>query len=538
MQTLGDGTNSLSRHRTTLQKVVETGFLSATWLALGLYLEIFGPTLIDLKIKTNSNYEDVAVAVSGRSVGLFIGGVFGGVMVDKFGHFCHVLIAVSLDVAAIATVIAPWSPGPEVLWVCCAVGGTVETVINVAGQRLILNMWKEKSASPMHLLHMGYGIGSFIVPLYSNPFLAVPMPTAVPNLTYTTIDYSDTTTILNDIYNHTDTAIMNDSNRSLSVEPVRYLKESRIEYAYAISAALVALMSIVFYSYQIQENIWRSKQKRFFASQNDHEHKPGERNLNRRDSGGIQSRSFREMFNPATCSGGRLWYSIQLLVILFVFFGNANGGERLIGGFIRSFSVDQLGFASAEASYLNTSFWISFTMGRFIFFIAARWIGIRKLILIETCGITLTAIFMTIFAVDHTMAYWVLLQSLGIFEAPLWPSMMAWTDYHMELTGVATTVFLFAGAIGGIIHLRLIGYLYEHLGPRTFLYQLLGYGVLALSLAIILTLVGAQHGSRFKWKRSEYEYEYAVENDQPVTGELLRKSSDEETSQSVKDSNL
>ena len=34
MQTLGDGTNSLSRHRTTLQKVVETGFLSATWLAL------------------------------------------------------------------------------------------------------------------------------------------------------------------------------------------------------------------------------------------------------------------------------------------------------------------------------------------------------------------------------------------------------------------------------------------------------------------------------------------------------------------------
>ena len=52
-------------------------------------------------------------------------------MVDKFGRFCHVFIAISLDVAAIATVVVPWSSGTAVLWVCCAVGGTAETVINI-----------------------------------------------------------------------------------------------------------------------------------------------------------------------------------------------------------------------------------------------------------------------------------------------------------------------------------------------------------------------------------------------------------------------
>lgn len=43
----------------------------------GLFLEITGPTLIDLKIKTGADYEEVAVAVSGRSVGYFIGSAIG-----------------------------------------------------------------------------------------------------------------------------------------------------------------------------------------------------------------------------------------------------------------------------------------------------------------------------------------------------------------------------------------------------------------------------------------------------------------------------
>ena len=43
----------------------------------GLCLEITGPTLIDLRIKTGADYEEVAVAVSGRSVGYFIGSAIG-----------------------------------------------------------------------------------------------------------------------------------------------------------------------------------------------------------------------------------------------------------------------------------------------------------------------------------------------------------------------------------------------------------------------------------------------------------------------------
>ena len=64
-------------------------------------------------------------------MGLFIGCIFSGVLVDKLGRFCDLFIAVCLDVAAIVTVIIPWASGIAVLWVCCTIGGVMETLINV-----------------------------------------------------------------------------------------------------------------------------------------------------------------------------------------------------------------------------------------------------------------------------------------------------------------------------------------------------------------------------------------------------------------------
>ena len=339
------------------------------------------------------------------------------------------------------------------------------------------------------------------------------------------------------MYDHQDISFPNETTTNGELHQTNeqakvYLRESRIEYSYAISGCFVALFSVVFYYYQVKEcrnfRLASKEPKR----EEQHELRYDKYNCS---SDGIQSRTFREMFNPGSCSGGRTWYTVQLLVVLFLYFANSNGGERLVGGFIRTFSIDQLGFGTYEASYLNTSFWISFTVGRFTFFIAARWIGIRKLIIIETCGLTITAILMNIFAVNNPLAYWVLIQPLGFFEAPVWPSMMAWSDYHIELTGVGMTLMLFAGGIGGICHLRLIGYLYEHHGSRTFLYQMLGFGILALVLAIILTVIGSQHGSRFKWDRDTSVH---VDDNEPVQTELLLHHSADRSEKEEKSSNL
>lgn len=70
-------------------------------------------------------------AISGRSAGYFIGSLIGGPLVDKLERYCDLMIAICLDGAAIATVISPYSPGVNVLFVMLILGGTFEGIINI-----------------------------------------------------------------------------------------------------------------------------------------------------------------------------------------------------------------------------------------------------------------------------------------------------------------------------------------------------------------------------------------------------------------------
>ena len=93
-------------------------------------MEIIGPTLIDLKTRTNSSYESLAAAVSGTSVGYFIGAVIGGFLIDKFGLFLDLTVAVGLDLGAVGTVAIPWVPNTQLIWLLCCLQGTSTGIVN------------------------------------------------------------------------------------------------------------------------------------------------------------------------------------------------------------------------------------------------------------------------------------------------------------------------------------------------------------------------------------------------------------------------
>ena len=337
-------------------------------------------------------------------------------------------------------------------------------------------MWQEHAASPLHVLHGGFGIGSFIIPLIANPFLAVPGESE-NNLTQ---------------FNNTSNAPLITTPSQIStttVEPEFYIKPSRIEYAYFIAAAITISLSLVFYAYHFMgantRNNIRIQSKK-------------EKETLGTNSADNKTLTFREMFNPATCAGGRIFYGLQIFGLLCLYFFNSFGGERVAGKFIRAFSIDQFGFSTDEGSYLNTCFWISFAVGRALGFLTARWIPIRILILLETGCFLITTICLVIFGGNSSTALWVLMQPVGFFEAPLIPTGIGWANFHVQMTGIAITIILLGGSLGGVVYMKLIGYLYDHYGPRSFLYVLLGHGILVFVLAIILDLVGAQHGGRYK----------------------------------------
>lgn len=52
-------------------------FLIICFQTQGLFGEITGPTLQDLKLRVNTTYEEVSKAIEGRSAGFFAGAVLG-----------------------------------------------------------------------------------------------------------------------------------------------------------------------------------------------------------------------------------------------------------------------------------------------------------------------------------------------------------------------------------------------------------------------------------------------------------------------------
>lgn len=97
----------------------------------GLFLEITGPTQKDLKLRANLNYEDVSRAVSGRSIGFFIGAAIGGFLVDKLDPYCDLMLAVCLDLGGTATIIAPYAQSIGLMWFLFVMQGTFEGIINI-----------------------------------------------------------------------------------------------------------------------------------------------------------------------------------------------------------------------------------------------------------------------------------------------------------------------------------------------------------------------------------------------------------------------
>jgi fucose permease len=353
---------------------------------------------------------------------------------------------------------------------------------------------------------MGYGIGSFIVPLYAYPFLAERTLVEINETSDTSLNNGSTTVTwismphssFHGNFSKGHFRIMNSENESiLNKQSSKFVitGESKIEYAYGIAAASLFLCSVSFLVYQILEVQYVKREQRpkatFKLSYNQTSVRSNKFIKNTKEM------TFLQMINPATCADGRLWYGLKIFTFIFIFMGNLGGCERMIGSFIRSFAIDQLEFSSVDASLLNTSFWISFSVGRLLFAIAAKWISVRVLIIVETLGVAISGALLNIFAVDNSTALWVLMQPVGFLGAPLWPTGVAFTDYHVQLTGVGMTVQILGASVGGIIHLRLIGYLYETFGPRTFLYQLVGSGCVGLMIAIVLDVIGAKHGNRF-----------------------------------------
>ena len=313
---------------------------------------------------------------------------------------------------------------------------------------MVMHMWQEKAAAPMHSLHFGFGVGAFIGPQVAKPFLSPRNTeqylTPGPNATTTA------TIITNATWNTTQATLIG---------------ESRIEYAYLIGGLVAATCSVLWVFIYIK-GYPEGFPKR------------------------IGSKTSPRMFSPGSCAYGDVMMGSFLFIALFFFFIQAAGGQRCYGRFVFSFLIESdLKFTETEAANLNSLFWGSFTLGRMTGIPIARFLSTPIMIAIQGLGLVVSCVILAIFVFRSKVIIWVLTVPLGYFMAQSYPSGMAWSNIYLNMNSVGVMFLTMGASTGGLIYQYLPGFLLEHYGQTTFLYIMVMYAALILVAFIIMQLL-------------------------------------------------
>ena len=328
----------------------------------------------------------------------------------------------------------------------------------------------------MHSLHLGFGIGSLVVPQIANPFLAV--------LNFDYHDIPDNNSTFNNDSNSLlpfNKSLENSTlhNKSQDVDHDEFLVETHVKWAYLIVASIACAVSTVFFVFQFCGKSYRNVKVDATSSQDP---KP----------------SPLAMIDPGSCAGGDRAYGMKILVFLFLFSFQAFGGEYVCSNFLRTYTVDHHHMAGDDASILNTCFWISYTLGCFLGFLAAAWIPIRRLLLLQSFGFLISTILMVLLVGRSQTLLWIFILPVGALIAPAFPVCLVWGDRHIEMTGMALTFVLFGGSSGGVTYLWVAGHVYDSFGPETFPYMCVFCGAVLCLFAVLLHAVSWKRGTRFK----------------------------------------
>jgi FHS family Na+ dependent glucose MFS transporter 1 len=169
--------------------------------------------------------------------------------------------------------------------------------------------------------------------------------------------------------------------------------------------------------------------------------------------------------------------ALIISAMLFLFF--YVGAEITFGGWIYTYAVT-LGLASiAGAAYLNSMFWLAFTIGRLISIPAATRFKPKQVILAALLGSLVMLVLGMLFSSSSTVL-WLMAIGLGFCMAPIWPTGFTLAGQSIDLTGRLTSIILLGDSFGGMVLPSAVGQLIESAGPRTMVYLIFGSLVLNL----------------------------------------------------------
>ena len=170
---------------------------------------------------------------------------------------------------------------------------------------------------------------------------------------------------------------------------------------------------------------------------------------------------------------------VALIISASLFFFFYVGAEIAFGGWIYTYAIS-LNLASiVAAAYLNSAFWLSFTISRLISIPIATRFSPKQVILASLLGGMSVLILGMIFANSSTFL-WLMVIAYGFCIAPVYANGFTLAGQSMALTGMLTSIILLGDSLGGMVLPSLIGQVIESTSAYSMVYLIFGSLVMTL----------------------------------------------------------
>jgi fucose permease len=127
--------------------------------------------------------------------------------------------------------------------------------------------------------------------------------------------------------------------------------------------------------------------------------------------------------------------------------------------------VEQIGYGDANtATAVTATFWVGFTVGRVVSIALARRYSAGWM-LVGSMSIALLSSLALVVVNGGNIGLWIVTFLFGVSVAPQFPSMISYAEEHLALSGAATSVFIGAAGLGGLVMPWTVGQLFDARGP-------------------------------------------------------------------------
>jgi FHS family Na+ dependent glucose MFS transporter 1 len=152
------------------------------------------------------------------------------------------------------------------------------------------------------------------------------------------------------------------------------------------------------------------------------------------------------------------------IILISLFFFLYVGAEASFGGWIFTYTTT-LGLGDViSAGYLTSAFWGALTLGRLFGIPIAARVTSQKILFIDLFGCLVSMVIILAFP-DSYPAVWTGAIGLGFSMASIFPTMLAYTERRMKMSGEITRWFFVGTGAGGMTLPWLSGLLFDGLGP-------------------------------------------------------------------------